>query len=73
MYLTTNNILMNNVREQQFENSGQLIGIVKKKLSKILIRTSLSQEVIEQVNSLGTRKKIVQSLHHFWTNSSVSQ
>ena len=39
MYLTTNqgkkNILINNVREQQFENSGQLIAIVKKIVKNI--------------------------------------
>ena len=39
MSLTTNqekkNILINNVREQQFENSGQLIDIVKKIVKNI--------------------------------------
>ena len=43
------NIFINNVREQQFEKYGQLIAIVK----KILIRLTRSQELIEQVNSLG--------------------
>ena len=38
---------------------------MSKKLSKILIRTSLSQELIEQVNSLGTRKHIVQIMNSF--------
>ena len=66
------NVLINNVREQQFENSGSSLQL-SKKLSKILIRTSPSQELIEQVNSLGTRQKITQSLHGFGTNNSVSQ
>ena len=66
------NILINNIREQQFEKSGQLIAIDEKNVINIDKNVTVTG-LIEQVNSLRTRQKIVQSLHRFWTNNSVSQ
>ena len=38
-----------------------------------ILNLKVNDPPIEQVNSLGTSKEIVQSLHRFWTNNSVSQ
>ena len=76
MYLTTNqgkkNILINNVREQQFENSGQLIAIVKKIVKNIDKNVTVTR-AYRTGGLSGNSQKIVQSLHRFWTNNSISQ
>ena len=65
------NILINNVREQQFENSGQLIAIVKKKFKNI-DKTVIVTRAYRTGEQSGNCKKIVQSLLRFWTNNTIS-
>ena len=67
------NILINNVREQQFENSGQLIAIVKKIVKNIDKNVTITRAYRTGEQSGNLHKKIVQSLLGFWTNNSVSQ
>ena len=66
------NILINNVPEQQFENSGQLIAIVKKNVKNIDKNVTVTGAYRKGEHSWNS-PKIVQSFHHFWTTNSISQ
>ena len=60
--------LVNNVREQQFGNSGQLTAILKN-----IDKNATVTRAYRTGEQPGNSQKIVQSLHRFWTNNSVSQ